>query len=206
MRLRRADERTTINQRKETPMPRMTLAAIAAVLLIFISPAQAKTKHHKTTIAKTSITCGYDRGVSLCPVTEQAPMGRRPGTVAVNGYDVASGDGVVGGRPPECNIRIRGRLIPYCGCETSLKVFGKVIPELMLAYNWRKFPRANPASGMVAYRSGHVFYIQSVIDSETVVAYDPNSGGSRTRIHTVSLRGYHVVDPNGNRVAMNTRN
>lgn len=175
-----------------------------AALLIATSPVQAKPKH-KVAKASHAITCGYDRGVSLCPGLEQSPMGRRPGTSAVNGYDVAYEGSVVGGRPAECNIRIRGRLIPYCGCAVSLKVFGKVIPELMLALNWRKFPRAEPASGMVAYRSGHVFGIESVIDSRTVVAYDPNSGGGLTRRHTVSLRGYRVVNPHGSRVAMNTR-
>ena len=105
-------------------------------------------------------------------------------------------EGVIGGRPAGCPRR-------YCGCGVSLKVFGKIIPELNLALNWkRKFPRTSPAPGMVAARSGHVFYIVSVIDSSTVVAYDPNSGGGRTRVHERSLRGYTVVNPHGS-VAMN---
>jgi hypothetical protein len=118
----------------------------------------------------------------------------------------ASGE-IVSGRPAACNIRIRGRLIPYCGCGVSLKVFGKVIPELMLALNWkRKFPRTSPAPGMVAARSGHVFYIVSVIDSSIVLAYDPNSGKGLTRVHERSLKGYTVVNPYGSKVASNEKN
>jgi hypothetical protein len=103
---------------------------------------------------------------------------------------------IVGGRPAGCPRA-------YCGCGVSLKVFGKIIPELNLALNWkRKFPRTSPAPGMVAARSGHVFYIKEVIDNSTVIAYDPNSGGGKTRIHERSLRGYTVVNPHGS-LAMN---
>jgi len=66
-----------------------------------------------------------------------------------------------------------------------------------LAANWRRFPPASPAPGRVAWRYGHVFYIEAVHGDGTVTAYDPNSGGHLTRIHRVSLRGYHVVDPRG---------
>ena len=112
------------------------------------------------------------------------------------GSRVVEEGSIVGGRPAGCPRR-------YCGCGVSLKVFGKIIPELNLAANWlRKFPRTVAAAGMVAARSGHVFLINSVVDAQTVVAYDPNSGGGRTRVHTVSLRGYKVVDPHGNRMAM----
>jgi hypothetical protein len=103
---------------------------------------------------------------------------------------------VVGGRPAGCPRR-------YCGCGVSLKVFGRIIPELNLAANWlRKFPRTHAAAGMVAARRGHVFYIKAYNGDGTALAYDPNSGGGKTRIHVRSLRGYTVVDPNGSRVAL----
>jgi hypothetical protein len=179
---------------------RFIIAVITAALLIGISPVQAKPKNYNT--ATDAMTPQermdyYSGGGQSAP---QAVQRRNRRT------DVTYEGSVVGGRPAECNIRIRGRLIPYCGCAVSLKTFGRVIPELMLASNWRKFPRASPAPGMVAYRSGHVFYIMSVVDSRTVVAYDPNSGGGLTRLHTVSLSRYRVVNPNGNRMAMNLRN
>ncbi len=107
----------------------------------------------------------------------------------------SGGEGVVGGRPAGCPHA-------YCGCSASLRVFGKIIPELNLAANWgRKFPPASPAPGMAAYRNHHVFIIESVNGDGTVVAHDGNSGHGLTRIHTVSLRGYKVVDPHGSRYA-----
>lgn len=110
-------------------------------------------------------------------------------------HRTASGVGVIGGRPAGCPHR-------YCGCAVSLKVFGRQVDGLNLAANWkRRFPRAHPGPGMVAARSGHVFLIVSMIDADTALAYDPNSGGGKTRIHPRELRGYTVVDPNGSRVA-----
>ena len=90
----------------------------------------------------------------------------------------------------------------YCGCSASLRVFGRIIPELNLAANWRRFPAAIAAAGMAAWRYGHVFIIESVNGDGTVVAHDGNSGHGLTRIHTVSLRGYHVVNPHGSHLAM----
>ncbi len=87
----------------------------------------------------------------------------------------------------------------FCGCGAALEVFGKNIRELWLAANWFRFPRAAPAPGMVAVRQHHVFVIREVHDDGTVLAYDANSGGHQTRIHTVSLRGYSVRNPHGSR-------
>lgn len=105
-----------------------------------------------------------------------------------------SGRGVIGGRPAGCPHA-------FCGCGTSLHIFGRIIPSLNLAANWFHFPRANPAPGMVAVRNHHVFAIESVNGDGTVVAFDSNSGGHRTRIHTISLRGYSVRNPHGTRIA-----
>ncbi len=96
---------------------------------------------------------------------------------------------VVGGRPAGCPHA-------YCGCAVSLKVFGRIVDGLNLAANWSRFRSADPAPGRVAYRAHHVFLIQEVNSDGTVVAYNPNSGRGLTRIVTVSLRGYRVVDPN----------
>lgn len=102
---------------------------------------------------------------------------------------------IIGGRPAGCPHA-------YCGCSASLYVFGRIIKELNLAANWlRKFPRAAPAPGMVAARSGHVFVIMSVNGDGTVMAHDGNSGRGLTREHVVSLRGYGIVDPHGSRYA-----
>jgi hypothetical protein len=48
---------------------------------------------------------------------------------------------------------------------------------------------------MVAVRSHHVFAIVAVHEGGMVTAFDPNSGGHRTRIHLRSLAGFRVVNP-----------
>lgn len=83
----------------------------------------------------------------------------------------------------------------FCGCGASVEVFGHPVRDLYLAANWFRFPHASPASGMVAVRNHHVFVIRSVNSDGTVVAYDANSGGHQTRVHTVSLSGYSVRNP-----------
>ncbi|WP_458173873.1 hypothetical protein [Bradyrhizobium sp. 14AA] len=101
-----------------------------------------------------------------------------------------SGDRVIGGRPAGCPSS-------FCGCGAALRVFGRVVPELNLASNWLRFPRAAPAPGMVAARHGHVFVLEQHLGGDTWMAYDANSGGHATRIHARSLRGYTVVNPRG---------
>jgi hypothetical protein len=85
----------------------------------------------------------------------------------------------------------------FCGCGVALHVFGHHVRRLWLASNWLSFPRANPAPGMVAVRRGHVFAIIETKGHGKVLAYDPNSGRHRTRIHLRSLAGFKVVNPHG---------
>jgi hypothetical protein len=103
---------------------------------------------------------------------------------------------VIGGRPAGCPHR-------FCGCEASLYLFGKIIPELNLAWNWaRKFPRAAPAPRMAAARRGHVMVLISHVSGNDWLVHDGNSGGGKTRRHVRSIKGYVIVDPSGSRVAM----
>ena len=166
------------------------IAALAAITLALVASAEAR-PHKARSAAPAIITCNEqgcsDRVTDYTPERSNRTSERR----------IEIGEGVVGGRPAGCPWR-------YCGCGVSLKVFGKIIPKLNLALNWKlMFPRTSPAPGMVAARSGHVFYIESVNSDGSVVAYDPNSGGHKTRVHTVSLRGFTVVDPHGSKLAMN---
>ncbi|QOG19354.1 hypothetical protein BaraCB756_20215 [Bradyrhizobium arachidis] len=103
---------------------------------------------------------------------------------------VASGERIVGGRPAGCPSS-------FCGCGASLRVFGRVVPELNLASNWLRFPRTAPAPGMVAARRGHVFVLEQHLGGDMWMAYDANSGGHTTRMHARSLRGYTIVNPRG---------
>ena len=175
----------------------MTILA-AAMTIAFSLPAEARHRHHHyrqvTALDPVIITCnqyGCDdrpqyRG-HVEPVVEARPVRHpRPLRHLVN----IDGGSVVGGRPAGCPSA-------FCGCGTSLHIFGRIIPALNLAANWFRFPHAAPAPGMVAVRNHHVFAIERVIDEHTVVAYDSNSGRHLTRVHIVSLRGYSVRDPRG---------
>lgn len=161
------------------------LIATTALLCLFASQADARPKARSA--PQAGPTCVSDNlGRQVCGGAVQR----------IQSQISASGQGVIGRRPVGCPVR-------YCGCAVSLKVFGRIVDGLNLAANWkRRFPRAHPGPGMVAARSGHVFYIQAMIDADTALAYDPNSGGGKTRIHPRALRGYTVVDPNGSRVAL----
>lgn len=159
-------------------------AAATLAVLLLNNNADAKPRHRNIQAAAS-----FDMAAQPAyPIENTRTVARRSGQVVQ--YEGA----VVGGRPAGCPHA-------YCGCGVSLKVFGRIIPELNLAANWRKFAPAAPAGGMVAWRRGHVFYIESVNGDGTVVAYDPNSGGHKTRVHTVSLKRYRVVDPHSTRYA-----
>ena len=101
-----------------------------------------------------------------------------------------SSERVVGGRPAGCPNA-------FCGCEASLYKFGRIVPGLNLASNWRRFPRAAPAPGMAAVRSGHVMILESQVSGNVWTVHDGNSGGHVTREHPRSLAGYTIVDPSG---------
>ena len=83
----------------------------------------------------------------------------------------------------------------FCGCGAAVRVFGHPVRELFLASNWFKFPRASPASGMVAVRHGHVFVLEEHAQGNEWLVYDANSGGHQTRIHHRSIAGYTIVNP-----------
>ena len=106
-----------------------------------------------------------------------------PSLVANNQSD----ERTVGGRPSGCPRA-------FCGCEASLFRFGRIIPHLNLATNWRRFPRAAPAPGMAAVRSGHIMILQQQVAGDIWYVHDGNSGGHVTREHPRSIAGYTIVD------------
>jgi len=83
----------------------------------------------------------------------------------------------------------------FCGCGASIRVFGHSVRELWLAARWYKFPRAVPASGMVAVRRHHVFVLEHQVSGNVWIVYDANSGRHLTHIHARSIVGYTIVDP-----------
>jgi hypothetical protein len=109
-------------------------------------------------------------------------------SMALLAGDIPSDERVIAGRPSGCPHS-------FCGCEASLFRFGRIIPELNLASNWRRFPRAAPATGMAAVRSGHVMILQQHVSGDIWYVHDGNSGGHVTREHPRSIAGYTIVDP-----------
>ncbi|HWM47931.1 MAG TPA: hypothetical protein VNR11_13585 [Xanthobacteraceae bacterium] len=170
------------------------LLAFAFLSAITTAPAYARKKHPQTHSQHQTLT--YDNNgrvrAAAAPAWQWqrvAPTGASQArmTPAVGrASHVAS---VVGGRPAGCPRR-------FCGCGASLKLFGRIIPELNLASNWlRKFPRTAPAPNMAAARPGHVMVLLEHMGGDQWKVYDANSGGGRTRIHVRSIRGFAVVNP-----------
>ncbi len=186
---------------------------MAIVAIVSASAADAKPK--KANMSSQALVTCDQRGCSDNPSASAASKSQRVrpqraaqraeaavarvadangNTPVVGGY----GNGkIVGGRPSGCPHR-------FCGCAASLYLFGEIRPELNLAANWkRKFPRTEPASGMVAARSGHVFVLMSHVGGDEWMVHDGNSGGGRTREHVRSIRGYTIVNPRATVTAQN---
>lgn len=107
----------------------------------------------------------------------------------VKRQQVDANGNVVGRRPRGCPHR-------FCGCEASLYLFGKINPELNLAWNWtRLFPKTTPAPRMAAVRRGHVMILMAHVSGSDWLVHDGNSGGGLTREHVRSIKGYVIVDP-----------
>lgn len=137
--------------------------------------------------------------IGLARAEPEEDGGPMRATAGMQAYAKAEYSGrVVGGRPEACRISWKGKLIPFCGCALSVKKFGRVVenPNLKLAATWKQvFPKAKPAPGMVAARSGHVFELISHVRNDIWLVWDPNSGGGKIRIHERSIAGYVVVNP-----------
>jgi hypothetical protein len=168
------------------------VVCVAAVLLIL--PCQAEARHHRA----TPVHHAYSHHFYSHHTYAHHSYSRR--AYLHRGYDLqnfrqawamaspGNEERVVGSRPYGCPNA-------FCGCEASLYKFGRIIPELNLAANWRRFPRAAPAPGMAAVRSGHVMILQSQASANTWYVHDGNSGGHVTREHPRSIAGYTIVDP-----------
>lgn len=102
---------------------------------------------------------------------------------------IASSSGSIVSHPAGCPRSL------FCGCGASVEVFGHPVRSLYLASNWFKFPRTNPAPGMVAVRRGHVFVLRQQTGSGGWIVFDANSGKHMTRVHERSLAGFTIVNP-----------
>ena len=177
-----------------------TMAALIAAFLFVAVTTSAEAKHKTTKMAHSAInvqSCDYDNdGRVKCGMVQiNRPINIPKGRKIEPSYGTTMEARIVD-HPSGCPRSA------FCGCGASVRIFGHPVRELYLAANWFRFAHAMPAPGMVAVRSHHVFVIEQVNGDGTVVAYDANSGGHATRIHTVSLSGYSVRDPHSRQVAM----
>jgi hypothetical protein len=171
------------------------LKQVFVAFMFFLVASSSSEARHSRTISQApacNVTMPCDFSFSKPPrqsfasyLERQTRTNRRSDAREVS--DVGRGQ-VVGSRPAGCPHS-------FCGCGASIRVFGRIVPGLNLASNWLRFPRTAPAPGMVAARRGHVFVLERHVEGDTWMAYDANSGGHATRIHTRSLRGYTVVNP-----------
>jgi hypothetical protein len=153
----------------------MCKAVVIVALLVFFSvPAEAH-RHHRHHHHHFQSRASLFGGAQMF------------GAAQVIG-DAGASQRIVSGRPSGCPHA-------FCGCEASLFRFGRIIPQLNLAANWRRFPRASPAPGMAAVRSGHVMILQQQVAGNIWYVHDGNSGGHVTREHPRSIAGYTIVDP-----------
>jgi hypothetical protein len=147
---------------------------IVALLVLFSVPAEAHRhhRHHHHHFQSRASLFGAAQVIGDARVIGDALASQR----------------IVSGRPSGCPHA-------FCGCEASLFRFGRIIPQLNLAANWRRFPRAPPGPGMAAVRSGHVMILQQQVAGNIWYVHDGNSGGHVTREHPRSIAGYTIVDP-----------
>lgn len=166
-------------------MLRLNVASVFACASLMLSGSIADAKHQRQKQEAPIICDKHGCRIAAGETTHTATSTGRRGR-----------DGVIGGRPAGCPQR-------YCGCGASLKLFGRIRPELNLAWNWVKlFPRTEPAPNMAAARSGHVMVLLSQVSGSEWLVYDANSGYGLIREHVRSIRGYVVVNPYAVRTAL----
>ena len=146
---------------------------IVTSLLILSSHAEARHRHFHRTSHPAHVVHDFRQAMASLDTAASLDSGER----------------VVSSRPYGCPRA-------FCGCEASLYEFGRIIPALNLAANWRRFfPRTAPAPGMAAVRTGHVMILESHVSGDVWLVHDGNSGGHVTREHARSIIGYTIVNP-----------
>jgi hypothetical protein len=169
----------------------MKAALLAILLAVAIAgPAEARHREPPTLVerlagalegfVRRAAAAAATSGAVLAEASQRAPMGQREAL-----YE----DGRIVPNPTGCPPRL------FCGCGVSIKVYGRPIPALYSAASWGRFPKASCGSGRVAVFSGHVAYILACNGDGTALAYDPNSGGGLTRVHTIILPSLIVEPP-----------
>lgn len=134
-----------------------TLLFATAIFLAVTTPARAQLAPECNVTMPCVQADGYD-GYAVTPV-------------------VTRGNSIVHGRrPPECRVRIRGRLIPWCGCWLGVHL-GKPDRDLWLARNWATVGRrkSGPCVGCIVVWRNHVGIVTDV-DGNRIRVLSGNDG------------------------------
>ena len=174
----------------------MKSSFVAALLMVaLVGPAEAGRRKaaEPPTLAERFVAAvrGFASSVAVAAASSAAAAGEAvreaPARFRAAAYEGGEGEEVVpnpAGCPPT----------RFCGCGVSVRKYGRPVPSLFAASSWRRFPRAECASGRVAVWGDHVAYILACHGDGTADLYDPNSGDHLTRIHRRTLPGL-IVDP-----------
>lgn len=164
---------------------------ILASLLLSASVATAAPRQEFVPLAKAQGE-GAASYIQVDPISTVVKVVRTAGRIVRR--TVAYSATVIGGRPAGCPYQ-------YCGCYTSLQVFGRIIPSLNLARNWYQFPRTQHAAGMAeVIGNHHVRYIEADLGGGRYRFRDGNSGRHLTRIVEGPPRGI-AVNPHAGRIS-----
>ncbi len=191
------------------------IALLALACAFFISPAEARQRHHATGMHEScNILWPCQAPISAAAVRENQRVARgeyvarqmgiggvaprRVRTPAVHRIPVPAPRKIIIAERTSTTIVAHPEGCPrseFCGCGAAVRVFGHAVRELWLAANWFKFPRTSPAPGMAAVRRHHVFVLEADLGGGLWKVYDANSGHHLTRVHARSLAGYAIVNP-----------
>ena len=200
----------------------LTFATAAALA----QPAQATPRQHPTPRAQTTVMAACGAGGDRCQTTPQeaqkAPAATRrtaqaatrsprqaqthrppennASAAAVLADATATEPQVLGGRSGTCLKFPKTRGL-WCGCGSADEVgLPNEDGHWNLASNWFELPRAAPGHNMACVRNGHVSVLKREAGAPNLwMAYDPNSGGGRARLHVINIdrNCAAIVDPKG---------
>jgi hypothetical protein len=183
----------------------LRITSIVLACLFFAFPASARQRHAATACVETGSpmfpTCmgqsnnpfSGARSIHVVMKRERTPRTSQHVAISLPAArplrEPVRAETAVVEHPAGCPARA------FCGCGAAVRVFGHSVRELWLAANWFKFPRAEPAPGMVAVRRHHVMVLEADLGGGVWKVYDANSGRHLTRVHARSIAGYAVVNP-----------
>lgn len=167
------------------------LALVLLSLSAFVADARARVEQSCVPTGDVMRPCAYQPNFMAGVKSIKVKMHRerhaqRTERVAEWTY---SGEATILAHPEGCPSQA------FCGCGAAVRIFGRPIRELWLASAWFKFPRAAPASGMVAVKRHHVFVLEAHLDGDLWQVWDANSGHRMTRLHARSIAGFAIVNP-----------